>query len=166
MGRELSGKTPVSVIKMRYYGTAWLLIGLPLLYVLRPSPVGAFGGDGHTIQTNSSWWAQMFTTWLAIWIAFHGITWFMTALMYLAGAVFNNHPAYQQWLANGGHPFWDSLYLFNTDPPHVRAAIGMPPEYPQCGVCGASLTGLAGLGSNYGNFCPNCGVCNDSFPET
>lgn len=165
MSRELTGKTPLSVIKMRYYGTGWLLFGLPLLYFLQPKPVGAFGMDGHTIQTIAMWWGQMFTTWLAIWIAMHGITWLMIALMSLAGGVVNNHPAYQKWIAAGGHPFWDTLYFFNNDQPQVRAAIGIPPAEPICGSCGASLTGLLGLGSNYGNVCPNCGTCNDTFPE-
>lgn len=165
MSRELSGKTPLTTIKRRWYTTWWLLIGLPLLYVLRPSPVGAFGGDGHSIQTQASWWFQFVVTWAAIWLTLHGTTWLMTTLMYLAGAVLNNHPAYQQWLASGGHPFWDTLHFFSTDPPQVRAAIGIPPAEPICGSCGASLTGLFGLGSNYGNVCPNCGFCNDTFPE-
>lgn len=165
MNRQISGKTPLGTIKRRWYTTWWLLLGLPLLYFLRPNPVGSFGGDGHTIMTNAMWWKQLFTTWCAAWLAMHGITWFMTMLMYLLGGIFNNHPNYQAWLANGGHPFFDSLYFFNSDPPQVRAAIGIPPKYPICGSCGASLTGLAGLGSNYGNVCPNCGFCNDSFPE-
>jgi len=165
MCRELSGKTPLSTIKRRWYTTWWLLLGLPLLYFLRPSPVGAFGGDGHTIQTEASWWEQLIVTWTAIWLALHGTTWLMTAGMYLAGAIFNNHPAYQQWLAAGGSPFWDTLYFFNTDLPQVRAAIGIPPVEPICGHCGASLTGLFGLGSNYGNVCPACGCCNDTLPE-
>lgn len=163
MTRQLTGKTSLGIIKMRYYGTAWVLIGLPLLYFLRPNPVGAFGGDGATIQTAASWWKEFFIVWAVIWIGMHGITWLMTLGMYLAGAIVNNHPAYQQWLANGGHPFWDTLYFFNNDPPQVRAAIGIPPEYPQCGACGASLKGLFGLGSNYGNVCPSCGFCNDRF---
>jgi hypothetical protein len=100
-----------------------------------------------------------------IWLGLHGTTWLMTLGMYLAGAVFNNHPAYQQWLAAGGHPFFDTLYFFNSDPPQVRAAIGIPPEYPICVNCGASLTGLLGLGSNYGNICPSCRFCNDTFPD-
>jgi len=93
MTRQMTGKTPLGAIKRRYYGTAWILIGLPLLYFLRPNPVGAFGGDGHTIQTEASWWGQFVVTWAAVWIAFHGITWLMAAGMYLAGAIFNNHPA-------------------------------------------------------------------------
>lgn len=165
MSRELTGKTPLSLIKMRYYGTAWVLIGLPLLYFLRPKPVGSFGMDGAAIQTAGTWWGQMFTTWLAIWLGFHGITWLMTLGMYLAGAVLNNNPAYQQWLQQGGHPFFDTLYFFNSDPPQVRAAIGIPPTDSECCNCGASLSGLFGLGSNYGNVCPACGFCNDTFPE-
>lgn len=165
MTRELSGKTPLSTIKFRYYATMWVLFGLPLLYVLRPSPLGVYGGDGKTIQTVGSWCGQMFTTWMAIWIGIHGTTWLMTAGMYLAGGIVNNHPAYQQWLAAGGHPFWDTLYFFNNDPPQVRAAIGIPPECPICTCCGGSLAGLCGLGSNYANVCPSCGYCNDRFPE-
>ena len=165
MSRELSGKTPLSTIKRRYYGTAWVLIGLPLFYFLRPNPVGAFGMDGATLQTEGSWWRQLFVTWAAIWLGFHGITWLMTLGMYFAGAILNNHSAYQQWLAAGGHPFWDTLYVFNNDPPQVRAAIGIPPAEPICLYCGACLEGLFGLGSNYGNVCPNCGFCNDTFPD-
>lgn len=165
MTREMTGKTPLSTIKRRYYGTAWVLIGLPLLYILRPSPVGAFGGDGHSIQTTISWWTQFVVTWAAIWVAMHGTTWFIIGLMHLAGAIFNNHPNYQAWLQAGGHPFWDTLYVFNADPPQVRGAISIPPAEPICGNCGASLTGLFGLGSNYGNVCPSCGFCNDTFPE-
>jgi hypothetical protein len=165
MTRESTGKTALSVIKCRYYTTMWLLIGLPLLYFLRPSPIGAFGGDGKTIQTAASWFGQMFSTWMATWIAMHGTTWFMSAGMYLLGGLLVNGPAYQQWLAAGGHPFWDMLFFFNSDPPQVRAAIGIPPEYPICGYCGCSLSGTLGYGSNFGNVCPNCGCCNDTFPE-
>jgi hypothetical protein len=126
MTRQITGKTPLSTIKMRYYGTAWVLIGLPLLYFLRPNPVGSFGGNGLTIQTEARWWGEFFVMWAAIWVSLHGTTWMMSLGMYLAGAVVNNHPNYQAWLRAGGHPFWDTLYVFNTDPPQVRAAIGIP----------------------------------------
>ena len=47
--------------------------------------------------------------------------------------------------------------------PQVRAAIGVPPPTPYCQSCGASLSGLFGLGGNYGNCCNHCGNYNDRF---
>lgn len=164
-GRAYSCKTPLSTIKFRYYMTGWILFGLPLLYFLRPNWVGGTAGDGKSIQTLATWASHMFTNWMAVWLGLHGVTWFMSICMYLAGALIVNGPAYQQWLAAGGHPFFDLLFLFNTDPPQVRAAIGRPPEYAICNNCGCSLTGTLGYGSNFGNVCPSCGYCNDTFEE-
>ena len=161
--RQDTFKTPLSVIKRRWYLTWWIVVGLPILWLLRPEDIGV--QVGPSIQTRGSYWFQFCVVWVSCWVALHGFTWFMTIGMYFWGALVNSGPAYQQWLQAGGHPFWDTLYFFNTDAPQVRAAIGIPPAQPICFNCGASLTGLAGLGSNYGNVCPNCGVCNDTFAQ-
>jgi len=159
MSRQETFKTPLSTIKRRWYLTWWIVLGAPIMWLLWPSPIGSYQ------QTFWSFWGQVAVIWCACGIALHGFTWFMCIGMYLWGAIVNNSPSYQQWLAAGGHPFWDTLYWFNTDPPQVRAAIGIPPAEPICFQCGASLTGLAGLGSNYGNVCPNCSSCNDTFAQ-
>lgn len=162
MSREQTFKTPLRVIKRWYYGTGWLLFSPIFFYIFWPVPVGAM--NGPYVQTSGHYYFTIFWIWLWCWLAMHGITWIMCIFMYFWGGLLNNSPSYQQWLAAGGHPFWDSLYFFNNDPPQVRAAIGVPPQQPICYNCGASLTGLFGLGSNYGNVCPNCGACNDTFP--
>lgn len=162
MSREQTCKTALRVIKRRYYLTWWTVLGIPAFWICWPSPIGS--QVGPAVQTLGSYLQQIMVVWCSCWVAMHGMTWIMSFGMQVWGALINNSPSYQQWLAAGGHPFWDTLYWFNTDPPQVRAAIGIPPQQPICFNCGASLTGLAGLGSNYGNVCPNCGGCNDTFP--
>jgi hypothetical protein len=158
MTREQTFKTPLRVVKRRYYLTWWILIGIPMFYILWPKPIGSFN------QTTFTYWRQVGIIWVFGWTGMHGITLFMSLGMQFWGVLVNSSPAYEQWLRAGGHPFWDTLYFFNNDPPQVRAAIGIPPQYPVCFNCGGSLTGMFGLGSTYGNVCAECGQCNDTFP--
>jgi hypothetical protein len=159
MSREETFKTPLSVIKRRWYLTWWCVAWL-IMWLMHSFFPFLFDHD-----TWGMYLFNWFCIWGACWFGLHSTTWMLSIGMYFVGAFLAGGPAFQEWLAAGGHPFWDFIYWFNTDPPQVRAAIGVPPQQPYCFNCGASLAGMFGLGGNFGNVCSNCGVCNDTFAE-
>lgn len=64
-----------------------------------------------------------------------------------------SNPAYHRWLAAGGDPFYDNIFLpFNADPNTVKVAIGTPPSVTHCFYCNVPL------GTEFANCCPSCGT--------
>lgn len=147
--RACSGKTPLWKLRLRFYGFVWLVFW-PILYLL-------FGGK--------DFWSDAIRSWAVAIGVFLVATTALTCFSgKFVGFMMANSPNYQAWRQAGGHPFYDLLYFFNSDPPQVRAAIGIPPQEPFCQNCGASISGLFGLGGDFGNVCHHCGACNDYFP--
>lgn len=161
MTRRSTGKTSILKILIRFYLVAFILFS-PLLWL--------FWGGYHegqlvfgTGRVATKWdiiishaivpfslFIAATILWVWLWLGQRICCWYL----------WGSDPDYAAWRRAGGDPFFDVLKGFNSDPPVVRAPIGVPPNSENCRYCGASLLGLLG-GCNWGNRCSNCGQYND-----
>lgn len=147
MSRAATGKTSRLVIFIRFQ-IFFMLLYVPLGWLL----------DVSAFRIEASRWSSHLL-FAAIWFGsgsvFHAC---MTVWMrWSFNLMFGNRQAYWNWLTNGGDPYSDWLpWPLNLDTKVVRMAIGTPPPFSLCPVCGGQL------GRYFGNQCGDCGLYWDN----